>query len=199
MSMETIYRLLYCIVKPFFCLCHPVRSIGRENIPEGAVVLCANHTALSDPLFICFAARMRYQIRPMAKIELSRVPLIGWLLGKAGVIYVDRGHADVKAVKSALACLKGEGKLLIFPEGTRVHEGEDVAAKGGAALFATRTGSPILPIYVTRKKPWFRPTTVVFGQPFHPQIAGRKATAEELDQITHTVMDQIHGLGEGLE
>ena len=112
---------------------------------------------------------------------------------------MDRGHADVKAVKSALACLKGEGKLLIFPEGTRVHEGEDVAAKGGAALFAPRTGSPILPIYVTRKKPWFWPTTVVFGQPFYPQIAGRKATAEELDQITHTVMDQIHHLGEGLE
>ena len=127
--METIYRLLYCIVKPFFCLCHPVRSVGRENIPEGAVVLCANHTALTDPLFVCFAAKMRYQIRPMAKIELSRVPLIGWLLGKAGVIYVDRGHADVKAVKSALACLKGEGKLLIFPEGTRVHEGEDVDRK----------------------------------------------------------------------
>ena len=40
---------------------------------------------------------------------------------------------------------------------------------------------------------------MVFGQPFHPQIAGRKATAEELDQITHTVMDQIHQLGEGLE
>jgi len=62
---------------------------------------------------------------------------------------------------------------------------------------ATRAAT--LPIYVTRKKPWFRPTTVVFGQPFHPQIAGRKATAEELDQITHTVMDQIHQLGEGLE
>ena len=76
--METIYRLLYCIVKPFFCLCHPVRAIGRENIPEGALVLCANHTALTDPLFVCFAAGLRYQIRPMAKIELSRVPLIGW-------------------------------------------------------------------------------------------------------------------------
>ena len=198
--METIYRLLYCIVKPFFCLCHPVRSIGRENIPEGAVVLCANHTALSDPLFICFAARMRYQIRPMAKIELSRVPLIGWLLGKAGVIYVDRGHADVKAVKSALSCLKGEGKLLIFPEGTRVHEGGGRGGQGGSRLCLPPVLQVlVLPVYVTRKKPWFRPATVVFGQPFHPQIAGRKATAEELDQITHTVMDQIHALGEGLE
>lgn len=199
MSMERIYRLLYCIVKPFFCLCHPVRAIGREHIPEGNVVLCANHTALSDPLFVCFAATMRFMLRPMAKIELSRVPVIGPLLGKAGVIYVDRGHADVKAVKAALSCLKGEGKLLIFPEGTRVHQGEDVAAKGGAALFATRTNSPILPVYVSRKKPWFRPTTVVFGQPYYPQIQGRKATSEELDEITHTVMDQIRALGEGLE
>ena len=199
MSTEQFYRFLYLVVWPFFNLFHPVRTVGREHIPEGAAVICPNHTALSDPFFVAFAFQKKNPLRVMAKIQLMRVPVIGWLLGKAGVIYVDRGHADVKAVKSALACLKGEGKLLIFPEGTRVHEGEDVAAKGGAALFATRTGSPILPIYVTRKKPWFWPTTVVFGQPFYPQIAGRKATAEELDQITHTVMDQIHHLGEGLE
>lgn len=199
MSMESVYRLLYCIVWPFFNLCHPVRTVGRENIPEGGAVLCANHTALSDPLFICFACTLRNKIRPMAKVELSKVPLIGWLLGKAGVIYVDRGHADVKAVKSALLCLKNHGNLLIFPEGTRVHEGEDVSAKGGAALFATRTGSPIVPVYVSRKKPWFRPTTVVIGQPFYPQIQGRKATADELDQITNEVMERIHTLGEGAE
>lgn len=53
----------------------------------------------------------------MAKIELSRVPALGWLLGKAGVIYVDRGHADVHAVKEALKWLKEGQKLLVFPEG----------------------------------------------------------------------------------
>lgn len=105
----------------------------------------------------------------------------------------------MKAVKTALSWLKNDGKLLIFPEGTRVHEGEDVAAKGGAALFATRTGTPMVPVYVTRNKPWFRPTTVVIGQPFHPQIQGRKATAEELEEITNEVMRQIRKLGEGLE
>ena len=153
MSMESMYRLLYCIVWPFFNLCHPVRAIGRENLPEGGAVLCANHTALSDPLFICFACTLRNKFRPMAKVELSKVPLIGWLLGKAGVIYVDRGHADVKAVKSALLCLKNHGNLLIFPEGTRVHEGEDVSAKGGAALFATRTRTAPEPLEVIVRDP----------------------------------------------
>lgn len=194
-----MYRLLYAVVKPFFCLFHPVRAVGLEHMPAGGAVLCANHTALTDPLFVCFANPIRCLIRPMAKVELSRVPLIGPLLGKAGVIYVDRGHADVKAVKAALSWLKGEGKLLIFPEGTRVHAGEHVDAKGGAALFATRTGTPMVPVYVTRKKPWFRATTVVIGEPFYPQIQGRKATAEELEEITDTVMEKIHALGEGME
>ena len=142
MKMRFYYNLLYRIVWPFFCLVHPIRSIGRENIPEGGAVFCANHSALADPLMVCFAATLRWHIRPMAKIELSRVPLVGWLLGKAGVIYVDRGHADVKAVKEALTCLKAGGKMLVFPEGTRVHDGEDVSAKGGAALLPPGRGCP---------------------------------------------------------
>ncbi len=82
-------------------------------------------------------------MRAMAKIQIMQVPVIGFLLGKAGVFGVDRGHADMKAVKTALRFLKNGDKLLMFPEGTRVHEGEDVSAKTGAAMFATRTGAPL--------------------------------------------------------
>ena len=197
MNMLFWYKLLYRIVWPFFCFCHPIRTTGRENIPEGGAVICANHSALADPLMVCFAATLRWHIRPMAKIELSRVPVVGWLLGKAGIIFVDRGHADVHAVKEALVWLKKGGKMLVFPEGTRVHEGQTVEAKGGAALFATRTGVPIVPVYVSRKKYWFRRSPVVIGPPIYPKIAGRKATSEELEQITNDVMAAIYRLGEG--
>ena len=190
------YRCLYRLVWPFFCFCHPIRSVGRENIPEGGAVICANHSALADPLMVCFAATLRWQIRPMAKIELSRVPVVGWLLGKAGIIFVDRGHADVHAVKEALMWLKQGGKMLVFPEGTRVHDGQEVEAKGGAALFATRTGVPIVPVYVSRKKYWFRRSPVIIGAPIYPKIAGRTATSEELDRIMNDVMAQIYKMGE---
>ena len=173
MNMRFLYHALYRIVWPFFSLAHPVRAQGRENIPEGGAVLCANHSALCDPILVCFACTLRWMVRPMAKIELSRVPVLGWLLGKAGVIYVDRGHADVHAVKEALKWLKEDQKLLIFPEGTRVHEGESVEGKSGAALFATRTGTPLVPVYVSRKKYWFRPSPVIIGTPIYPKIAGR--------------------------
>ena len=197
MNMRFLYHALYRIVWPFFSLAHPVGARGRENIPEGGAVLCANHSALCDPILVCFACTLRWMVRPMAKIELSRVPALGWLLGKAGVIYVDRGHADVHAVKEALKWLKEGQKLLVFPEGTRVREGEDVAAKTGAAMFATRSGVPLVPIYIQRKKRLFARNAVVIGQPYHPQYAGRKPTPEELDAITGDLMDRVHALGEG--
>ena len=124
-------------------------------------------------------------------------PVIGWLLKKAGVFGVNRGAADVGAVKTSLRYLKEGRKLLMFPEGTRVGEGEDVEAKTGAALFSTRTGAPIIPVFIQRKKRWFQPNLVVIGQAYHPQIAGRKGTSAEYRAIADDLMARIHALGEG--
>jgi len=194
MSMDTVYRIIYTIIWPFFNLFHPVRAVGRENIPEGGAVVCPNHTAASDPFFVVFAFKKKYPLRTMAKIQILRVPVIGWLLSKAGVFGVDRGSADLGAAKTALKFLKEGRKLLMFPEGTRVHEGEDAQAKAGAAMFAVRTGVPLVPVYIPAKKRWFRPTTVVIGEPYHPQVAGRKGTSEEYRAIAEDLMCRVQAL-----
>ena len=194
MNMDQVYRLLYAIVYPFFMLVHPVRAVGREHIPEGPAVICPNHTALSDPLFVVFAFHRKYPLRTMAKVELLRVPVLGWLLSKAGVFGVDRGAADVSAIKKSLRFLKEGNKLMMFPEGTRVGEGENVEAKTGAAMLATRTDVPIVPVYVPAQKRWFRPTTVVIGEPYHPQLEGKRATPEDYHRIAHDLMDRVHAL-----
>ena len=188
------FHFLYAIIWPFFNLFRPVRAVGRENIPSGAAVICPNHTTIGDPFYVVFAFGWRFPMRAMAKIQIMRVPLIGWLLSKAGVFGVDRGHADMKAVKTSLRFLKNGNKLLMFPEGTRVHEGEDVTAKTGAAMFATRTGVPLLPVYIQPKKKLFRPNTVIIGEPYYPSFQGRKPTAGELDEITAELMRRIHSL-----
>ena len=196
--MDRWFRFLYAVIWPFFNLMRPLRVHGREHIPEGAAVICPNHTTIGDPFYVVFAFGWRYPMRAMAKIQIMRVPFIGWILSKAGVFGVDRGHADMKAVKTALKFLKDGSKLLMFPEGTRVHQGEDVAAKTGAAMFSTRTGVPLLPVYIQPKKKLFRRNDVVIGEPYYPQFEGRKPTADELDGITRELMDRIHKLGEGL-
>lgn len=193
------FHVLYTVIWPFFHLFRRLRVVGRENIPQGPAVLCPNHTSMGDPFYVVFAFGRKYPMRAMAKIQIMRVPFVGWILGKAGVFGVDRGRADMKAVKTALKFLKDGNKLLMFPEGTRVHEGEEIAAKTGAAMFATRTGVPLLPIYIQRKKKFFSRNVVVIGQPYHPEYAGRKPTPQELDAIAGDLMDRVRQLGEGQE
>lgn len=194
--MRTFYAIIYSIVWPFFNFVHPNHTIGREHIPDGGVLVCGNHTAMSDPLFLAFAFRRRNQLRPMAKAELLRVPFIGWILKHVGVFGVERGKSDVGAIKQAMKFLKEGEKVLLFPEGHRIHgsKGEQGEAKNGAAMLSVRCGVPILPVYVPEKKPWFRPTTVVIGEPYMPQVASRKGTTEEYETITADLMERIRAL-----
>lgn len=195
--MKTWFALLYCAVWPFFNLFHPCKAIGRENVPEGAAILCPNHTRMSDPFFVVFALGLQVKPRVMAKAELMNVPVIGWLLKKAGVFAVERGKSDVGAVKEAIKCLKGGDKLLLFPEGTRHKDGTiDESGKTGAAMFSVRTGTPLVPIYIPAEKRWFRRTPVVFGEPFQPQVEGRRGTAEEYKAIAKDLMSRIAALEE---
>lgn len=196
MSEDRVYRVLYAVLWPIFHLLYPIRVTGRENIPDGAAIICPNHTHALDPFFVVFAFRRKHIMRAMAKVEIMRVPFIGWILSKAGVFGVDRGSADITAVKTSLRYLKDGRKLLMFPEGTRVGEGENVEAKTGAAMFSTRAGVPILPVYIQARKRLFRVNRVVIGVPFMPQTAGRKGTAEEYHAIAHELMDRIHALEE---
>ena len=188
------YPALYTIIWPFFNLFHPGRHIGRENIPEGGALVCANHVRANDPFFIIFAFHRNCPLHVMAKAELMRIPVLGALLKKAGFFGIDRGKSDVGAIKHALRCLKDGKKVLLFPEGTRVREGENVDAKTGAAMLALRAGVPLIPVWLPPKRPWFRRTTVVIGEPFLPEIEGRRPNQEDYERVTEELMKRISGL-----
>ena len=121
-------------------------------------------------------------------------PVIGFLLKKAGVFGVKRGKADVAALKEAMRILRGVENLLMFPEGTRVKDEGASEARTGAAMFATRTGAPLLPVYIRQQKRAFSRSVVVIGEPYYPNFAGRKPTAEELDAITQELMEHLRRL-----
>ena len=50
-----LYRVLRALVMVFYGVFKPFRIVNRENIPEGAAVICANHTGLTDPFYMAFA------------------------------------------------------------------------------------------------------------------------------------------------
>ena len=59
---------------------HPIiRVRGKENIPEGAAVMCCNHSAFSDPVWIIVYGNLPVLPRTMAKKEAIKTPVIGAL------------------------------------------------------------------------------------------------------------------------
>lgn len=146
---------------------------GEENVPAaGAVLMVSNHTSYLDPVAIGDASPRRVVF--MAKAELFKVSLLGFLLRGVDSFPVRRGEADRAAFKNTFAMLEEGRVVCIFPEGTR-HEGEGLGeAEPGAAVFATRSGVPVVPVYVSgtdrmldRKGRLHRArVTVAFGTPF---------------------------------
>ena len=166
-----------------------------ENIPEGGVLMCSNHSSMGDPFYVFVSMGRRRQTRVLAKNEIMKWPVVGWIAKKAGVIGVKRGNADITAIKECMRVLRSGEKLLMFPEGTRVKEGESVDAHSGAAMLATRTGVPILPVYITPNKKKVKKVKVIFGEPYLPQFEGRKATPEDHHRISEDLMKRIRCLG----
>ena len=194
---EFWFSIFYAIVWFFFNLVHPSKIIGREKVPEGPCLLCGNHTRYSDPVFIVLAMGRKDHPCIMAKAELMRYPVLGWILKKIGAFGVDRGKSDVKAIKEALRVLKDGHKLLLFPEGTRFRDGESQGAKTGAAMLALRTGVPVVPIWIPAKKNWFRRTPVVFGEPYYPEKpADGKPTPDDYRRVADDLLARIMALGE---
>ena len=178
----TLYQLAYVISKFIFSILTlrwPLKTYGKHNIPKGGAVICCNHVHNSDPFYVVYSFSVKDKIWVMAKEEIKHYPFAGWLLSWLGfVIWVRRGKSDVGAVKTALKALKGNEKLLIFPEGTR--HAEIGAGKTGAAMLAIRTGVPILPVYITPERKLFQRTKVYIG--------------EDYERVTEDIMEHIRGI-----
>ena len=195
-AKNLFYRRLHRLLAPVIRFLFPLDVRGKEHLTDEAVVLCPNHTNGWDPILLACALRYDTPLRFMAKKQLMEVPFIGWLAAKMGAFGVDRGNSDIGAIKTAIRSLREGWKLMIFPEGTRVKEGEEVDAKGGAAMIAIRAGVPMQPVYIAAEKRMFRKTKIVFGPEYTPVYSGRKGTAEEYQTNVDEIMRQIKELGE---
>ena len=192
--MRLAYRLCYVFVRMGFFLWHPVfRVFGRELVPDGNVLFCANHSGMADPLWILLALNAPNMIRILAKKELRSVPFVGWLLERFNIIFVDRGHHDEQAYQKSVDALEHGQKLLIFIEGTRCSGDKHVRARTGAMRMAAQTGTPVVPIFVTRDRKPFCPVTVRFGEPY--RVCGDPEDHEKMQELADETLKTIYRLG----
>ncbi|MFP4974715.1 lysophospholipid acyltransferase family protein [Paenibacillus sp. CN-4] len=182
-----IYVFCRGVLRMLYAVFYPLKVVGRENIPrEGGVLLCANHISNLDPITI--GIKLERQVKYMAKEELFKVPVLGWLVGQLGAFPVKRGGVSKDAIKTALKTLRAGEMMGIFPEGTR--NSDSGAAKKGAASFALRSGAAVIPAAIMGPYKLFRPITVVYGEPIDLS-AFEGAGTDQLDAVTDLIMSKI--------
>ena len=104
--MNFWYHLCWWLCRIGLFFWHPVFHVtGREQIPAGSCIFCANHSGMADPIWILLALPEKKMIRIMAKQELRRVPFIGWVMEKFRVIFVNRGAHDIAAFSQCVGAL----------------------------------------------------------------------------------------------
>jgi len=189
------YRKCFRAARAFLGIFYRITATGAENIPEGAALVCANHSSNTDPFLIAFAFGINRHMHIISKAELFRIPVISFFMRRLGMIRVDRGILDMMTVKTSLGYLKSREKVVIFPEGTRVASDDAVAAKIGAIKLAERAGVPIIPVYTPRKKRLFSRIEVVIGQPYFVTKTQEKRTQDEYTDLTIDLMHRIRELG----
>ncbi|MCK6586632.1 MAG: 1-acyl-sn-glycerol-3-phosphate acyltransferase [Polyangiaceae bacterium] len=124
-----------------------VEGAAPPDIASRPYVVIANHESTADPFLLSF---LPWDMRWVAKEELFRMPIIGWLMRFGGDIPLKRGdRASVTAMfAEAKRTLAGGVSIMIFPEGTRSQDGELGAFKDGAFQLAIEAGVPVLPLAV---------------------------------------------------
>ena len=136
--------------------------------PRQPFVVVSNHQSHADVPVI---SRLPWEMKWVAKAELFKIPVAGWLMRLAGDIAVDRNdsRSRVKVLIAAKQYLEDRCSVIFFPEGTRSRDGRVRSFQTGAFRLAIDAGVPILPLAVDGT----RNALPKYGWVFGPAIRAR--------------------------
>jgi 1-acyl-sn-glycerol-3-phosphate acyltransferase len=114
--------------------------------PAQPYVFMANHASSLD-IWAIFRVVPR-RVRMIAKKQLARIPLFGWVMWAGRFIFIDRqnGVAARRSIDEAIRRVHDGESVVIFPEGTRTRDGNLGPFKKGGFHLALRAGVPIVPV-----------------------------------------------------
>ncbi|MCR4316075.1 MAG: 1-acyl-sn-glycerol-3-phosphate acyltransferase [Planctomycetes bacterium] len=122
---------------------------GREKLPDGPLIIAANHSSWMD-VFSLFG-EIRRPGAFVAKKSLFWIPWFGWAMWRLWQVPLTRGNSekDKRSLAKLLEKIRwGNVSVFWFPEGTRSMDGKLAQLKKGLYYFATETMLPVVPVAV---------------------------------------------------
>lgn len=174
---------------------------GAANLdPARTYVIVSNHQSLAD---IPLLSHLPTDTKWLAKAELFRIPLVGWMLRMAGDVAVQRDDRR-QAAQALLHCakiLRAGCSVVFFPEGTRSPEGEVLPFNDGPFQLAIREGVPVLPIAVEGTGAALPKHALLFGGGYDIHLSllspvpvdglTVKLTAELRERVRGMIVDEV--------
>ena len=204
MRNDVFQKLIYQLVSKLFVL--PIYKfvfkghlLGGENIPQkDAFIMVSNHGSLLDPPLLGHA--LGRNISFMAKAELFKIPILGFVIKACGAYPVKRGIADKNTIKTACEKLSNDNCIGIFIDGTRQKNGRVNKPKQGAALLAFKNKKLLLPVAIVNSHrlirfkfciPLFSKIVIKVGKPVQPP---QSSSRDDLNNLTMQLRDNINNL-----
>jgi 1-acyl-sn-glycerol-3-phosphate acyltransferase len=200
--MNPVYFVGWCGFRFLYSVYFRWKVYGSEHVPRtGPVILASNHSSFLDPMLV--GAGLPRAINYLARENLFRFPVLGWILRRWQAVPVNREGGGAKGLKAILDRLLGGGAIILFPEGTRSPDGKLQPARSGIGLTVIKSTAPVVPVRVfgtfeayNRHMRFPRPrrVTVKYGNQMLFESLRAEAQAcskERLKQIYQEVADQI--------
>ena len=198
---KTGYMKLYKWLAPIFRFIMRLHPHNLERIPkDGGLIICANHISAFDVFSI--AATSPRQITFIAKKELFSVPILGSIIKGLGAIKIDRGGADVGAIRAAINQAKENKIVAIFPQGHRYPKIDPATTpiKNGAGMIAYHSKCNVLPVYIKTKKGKFRlfkRIDVYYGNVIpYSELGFENGGTDEYKAASEKIFNAVNALGD---
>jgi len=162
----TLQQIAQCVFTVWFRF----RAQGIENLPSGGALLLINHQSYLDPLMV--ALPLRRPVSYIARENLFRIPVVGWLIERTYVMPISRESAGTESLRESIRRMEHGFLVGIYPEGTRSLDGKLRTIKPGFVALIRRVSVPVIPVGIAGafeafpRGAWFprpSPIRVVFG------------------------------------
>ena len=194
------YKTIRSIVRFIMNIIADVEVVGLEKLPQGNVMLAANHLGRLDTAVLIYALERDDLIMAVAE-KYKDHPIFGAIGRSVNAIWLNRFEADFAALREILARMQKGGLMVIAPEGTRSKTEMLQEGKMGVAFLASKSGYPVMPIVLTGTEDRgvienlkrFRRSKIkaVAGGLFYIEIPKGKGREEAMRNATDEIMCQI--------
>lgn len=181
-----------CLRSFAYCLVHTVQRPklhGEKPALDAPSIFVCRHVGFMDPLVLMVHYRKKI-IHPLVALDYyEKNGFVRRFYDHAQCIPVDRKNHSPQWLEDSLKALEKGDSILIFPEGRRNKEGEELLPfHTGAVRLAMQSGAQIIPVFNAR---WKFPHRyhLAIGEPYNLESAPENvdndwlhAKAEEMRQ-----------------